>query len=164
MEMRLIGQLVHAESAANRVVQSLQQRINVVKAKVSGAPAVSVYMEVGYVAPTAYVFGGGSFGDDLIRDAGGTNVFGSDTANGGYPSVDDESIVAANPQVIVLTEDPSFGGDPNLVYQRHGWSVISAVKAHRVYVLNSDESQRAGPRLVDALEQLAKLLHPDLFS
>jgi len=163
MEIRLVGQLVHAEAVANQVVAGLEQRINVVKSKVAGAPAVSVYMEVGYVAPTAYVFGGTSFGDELIRDAGGTNVFGSDTANGGYPSVGDESIVAANPEVIVLTEDPTYGGNPSLVYQRHGWSVITAVQTHRVYLLNSDESQRAGPRLVDALLQLATLLHPNLF-
>jgi iron complex transport system substrate-binding protein len=164
LEIRLIGQLIHADAVANRVVAGLQQRIDTVKKAVAGAPKVSVYMEVGYIAPTAYVFGGTSFGDELIRDAGGTNVFGSDSANGGYPSVGEESIIAADPAVIVLTEDPTYGGNPSLVYQRKGWSVISAVQAHRVYALNPDESQRAGPRLVDALEQLARLLHPSLFS
>jgi iron complex transport system substrate-binding protein len=164
LEIRLVGQLIHAEAVANRVVAGLQQRIDVVKAKVAGAPKISVYMEVGYIAPNAYVFGGTSFGDELIRDAGGTNVFGSDTGNGGYPTVGEESIIAANPQVVVLTENPAYGGDPSLVYQRQGWSVISAVQTHRVYALDPDESQRAGPRLVDALEQLAQLLHPNLFS
>jgi iron complex transport system substrate-binding protein len=164
LEIRLVGQLVHAQTQADKVVSDLQARIAAVKAKVAGSAPLSVYMEVGYVAPNAYVFGGTSFGDDLIRDAGGSNVFGSDTANGGYPSVGDESIIGADPQVIILTEDPAYGGDPALVSKRPGWSVISAVKNHQVYVLNSDESQRAGPRLVDALEQLAKLLHPSLFS
>ncbi|MGO8947401.1 MAG: ABC transporter substrate-binding protein [Ktedonobacterales bacterium] len=164
LEIRLVGQLVHAESAANQLVASLEQRIAAVKAKVAGATPVSVYMEVYYSAPTAYVFGGTSFGDELIRDAGGTNVFGDDSANAGYPNVDEESIIAANPQVIILTEDAADGGIPALVYQRPGWSVISAVKSHRVYALNTDESERPGPRLVDALEQLAMLLHPDRFS
>jgi iron complex transport system substrate-binding protein len=164
LEIRLIGQLIHAEAAANREVAGLEQRINTVKAKVASALKVSVYMEVGYIAPSAYVFGGTSFGDELIRDAGGTNVFGSDSANGGYPTVGDESIIAANPQVIILTEDAAYGGDPSLVYQRKGWSVILAVQNHRVFALDPDESQRAGPRLVNALEQLAQLLHPSLFS
>ena len=164
LEIRLVGQLAHDGTAADQLVASLQQRIAAVKAKVAGAPKVSVYMEVGYVAPTAYVFGGTSFGDELIRDAGGTNVFGSDRSNGGYPSVGDESIIAANPQVIILTEDPAYGGNPAQLYQRTGWSVISALKNHQVYALNPDESQRAGPRLVDALEQLARLLHPSLFA
>jgi iron complex transport system substrate-binding protein len=164
LEIRLVGQLVHGEAQASQLVSSLEARIAAVKAKVAASAPVSVYMEVGYVAPTAYVFGGASFGDELIRDAGGTNVFGSDSANGGYPSVGNESIITADPEVIILTEDPAYGGDPAQVYQRAGWSVISAVKNHRVYLLNSDESQRAGPRLVDALEQLARLLHPSLFA
>jgi iron complex transport system substrate-binding protein len=164
LEIRLVGQLVHAEAQAEQIVSGLEARIAAVKARVAGSAPVSVYMEVGYVAPTAYVFGGTSFGDELIRDGGGTNVFGADSDNGGYPSVGNESIISANPGVIILTEDPAYGGDPAQVYQRSGWSVISAVKNHRIYVLNPDESQRAGPRLVDALEQLAKLLHPSLFA
>jgi iron complex transport system substrate-binding protein len=164
LEIALVGQLVHSEAQAVQTVSSLEARIAAVKARVAGSAPPSVYMEVGYVAPTAYVFGGTSFGDELIRDAGGTNVFGADTANGGYPSVGNESIISADPQVIILTEDTAYGGDPAQVYQRTGWSVISAVKNHRIYLLNSDESQRAGPRLVDALEQLARLLHPSLFA
>ena len=166
LEIRLIGQLIHAEAAANRVVASAcSSASTAVKAKVAGAPTVSVYMEVGYVAPTAYVFGGTSFGDELIRDAGGTNVFGGDSANGGYPSVGEESIIAANPQVIILTEDPAYGGDPSQVYSRDRVvGDLGGAEPAKSTLLNSDESQRAGPRLVDALEQLAKLLHPALFS
>jgi iron complex transport system substrate-binding protein len=164
LEIQLVGQLVHSEAQADQIVSGLEARIAAVRTKVAGSTPVSVYMEVGYVAPTAYVFGGTSFGDELIRDAGGTNVFGADSANGGYPSVGNESIISADPEVIILTEDPAYGGDPAQVYQRPGWSVISAVKNHRIYVLNPDESQRAGPRLVDALEQLAKLLHPNAFA
>jgi iron complex transport system substrate-binding protein len=165
MEMRLVGQLVHAEAAADALVASLQQRIAAVRTKVAGATPVRVYMEADDSTPgKPYVFGGGTFGDELIRDAGGVNIFSSNTTNGGYPQVSDESIIAANPQVIVLTEDPSYGGNPALVYKRPGWSAITAVQQKRVYAINPDLVQRAGPRLVDGLEQLAKLLHPDLFS
>jgi ABC-type Fe3+-hydroxamate transport system substrate-binding protein len=65
--------------------------------------------------------------------------------------------------VIILTEDPQYGGDPQQVYIRTGWSGIAAVKSHRVYNINPDIVSRPGPRLVDALEQLAKLIHPELF-
>lgn len=165
VEMRLVGQLVHAEGAANTLAASLQQRIDAVKQKVAAAPTVSVYMEADDSTPgKPFVFGGGSYGDELIRDAGGTNIFASDTSNGGYPQVSDESIIAANPQVIVLTEDPNYGGKPELVYQRAGWSGVSAVQNKRVYAINPDLVQRPGPRIVDGLEQLAKMLHPDLFS
>ena len=165
VEMRLVGQLVHAENAANALVNSLQQRIDTVKRTVASAPPVSVYMEADDSTPgKPFVFGGGTFGDEIIRDAGGTNIFGSDTANAGYPQVSDETVIAANPQVVVLTEYPNYGGNPQLVYQRNGWSSISAVRNTRVYAINPDLVQRAGPRLVDGLEQLAKMLHPGLFS
>lgn len=164
-EIRLVGQLVHAESAANALVDSLQKRIDAIKKKVASAPRVSVYMEVDDSAPgKPFVSGGGSFGNELIQDAGGTNIFASDTASGGYPQVSDESIIAANPQVIVLTEDPKYGGNPQLVYQRTGWSSIPAVQNHRVYELVPDLTQHGSQRLVDGLEQLAKDLHPELFS
>lgn len=164
-EMRLVGQLVHEEATANKLVDSLTQRIDAVKKKVASAPAVSVYMEADDSTPgKPFVFGGGSFGDELIRDAGGTNIFGGDTSNGGYPQVSDESVIAANPQVIVLTEDPNYGGNPQAVYQRNGWSGVSAVQNKRVYAISPDLVQRPGPRVVDGLEQLAKMLHPDLFN
>ncbi len=164
-EIRLVGQLVHAETTADTLATSLQQRIDAVRQKLAHAPAVSVYMESDDSTPgKPFAVGGGTFGDELIRDAGGANIFGSDNANGGYPQVSDESIIAANPQAIVLTEDPQYGGNPQLVYSRPGWSVISAVQHKQVFALNPDLVQRPGPRIVDALEQLAKMLHPDLFA
>jgi ABC-type Fe3+-hydroxamate transport system substrate-binding protein len=163
-ELRLVGQLVHAEATANTLASDLQRRIDAVKAAVKGHPTVSVYMEADDSTPgKPYVFGGGTFGDELIRDAGGANVFGSNSTNSGYPQVNDEAILAANPQVIILTEDPHYGGDTSQVAKRPGWSVVDAVKNGRVYQMNPDLFQRLGPRVVDGLEQLAKVLHPDLF-
>ncbi len=163
-DLRLVGQLVHAEATANALANDLQRRIDAVKAAVKGQPTVSVYMEADDSTPgKPYVFGGGTFGDELIRDAGGTNVFGSNSTNSGYPQVNDEAILAANPQVIILTEDPHYGGDPSQVAKRPGWSVVEAVKNGRVYQMNPDLFQRLGPRVVDGLEQLAKVLHPDQF-
>ncbi len=162
-EIRLVGQLTHAQSTANSLVNGLQQRINAVTQKVATAPKVTVYMEVGYTPPPPYAFGGGSFGDNLITAAGGTNIFAGDTSGGGYPQVSEEAIIKDNPQVIILTEDPQYGGDPAKVAQRPGWSQVAAVQNHRIYAINPDLAERPGPRMVDALEQLAKDLHPELF-
>jgi iron complex transport system substrate-binding protein len=164
-EIRLVGQLVHAYPAADTLATSLQRRIDAVKHKAAGAAAVTVYMEADYSTPgKPYTFGGGSFPDEMIRDAGGANVFGSDTEADGYPQVSDEAVIAANPQIIILTEDPSYGGNPQLVYSRPGWSAIAAVKSQKVYAIDGNLVGRTGPRIVDGLEQLAKDLHPDLFS
>lgn len=166
IEIRLIGQLVHAYPTAAALASSLQVRIDTVKRKAPAAQPVTVYMEADDCCPSGnpYVFGGGSFGDEMIRDAGGTNLFGTNTHNGGYPQVSYEVVIAANPQVIILTEDPQYGGDPQTVPARPGWSSIDAVKNHRVYAIVTALISRPGPRIVDGLEQLAQDLHPELFS
>ena len=163
-EIRLVGQLTHTTDTADALVKSLQQRIDAVKQKVASAQPVSVYMEVGFTPPPPYAVGGGSFENDVLTDAGGRNIFATQTDNGGFPSVSVESIIAGNPQVIILTEEPAYGGDPQQVYARPGWTGTAAIKSHSVYTINPDIVSRPGPRLVDALEQIAKMLHPDLFS
>ncbi|HEX5440076.1 MAG TPA: ABC transporter substrate-binding protein, partial [Ktedonobacterales bacterium] len=130
-EIRLIGQLTHTTATADALVKSLQQRIDAVNQKVASAPPVSVYMEIGFTPPPPYAVGGGSFENDVLTDAGGRNIFAAQTDNGGFPSVSVESIIAANPQVIILTEEPTYGGDPQQVYTRPGWAGIAAVKLHR---------------------------------
>jgi len=158
-EIRLIGQLTHAESAANTLASSMQKSIDAVKAKVASASKPSVYMELYYGNGPTYVFGGGSFGDELISDAGGVNVFHSDTSGAGYPAVNNEAIIAANPQIIILTD----GATPAQVAARPGWGAISAVKSGQIYSIDPNLTQRPGPRIIQGLQDVAKDIHPDLF-
>lgn len=161
-EIRLVGQLVHAYPAANTLVDSLQQRIEAVKTKVASATPVSVYMEQDDSVPgKPYTFGKGSFADELIRDAGGANVFGTNSENGGDPQVSDEAVIAANPQVILLAEE---GVTPQSIGARTGYSTIAAVRNNKVYAIDENLISRTGPRIVDGLEQIAKDLHPTLFA
>ncbi|HEX8994570.1 MAG TPA: ABC transporter substrate-binding protein [Ktedonobacterales bacterium] len=158
-EIRLIGQLTHAESAANTLANNMQKSIDSVKAKVASAQKPTVYMELYYGNGPTYVFGGGSFGDELITDAGGVNVFHGDTSGGGYPAVNNEAIIAANPQVIILTD----GATPAQVAARPGWSALAAVKSGAIYSIDPNLTQRPGPRIIQGLNDLAKDMHPTLF-
>jgi len=67
-----------------------------------------------------------------------------------------------NPQVILLG-DAAYGVTIESVKARPGWEALDAVQNNRVYAFNDDLGSRPGPRLVDGLEELAKLLHPELF-
>ena len=163
-ELKLVGQLVHADAAADAQLASLQSRVDAVTHKVAGAQTPSIYMEDGTYNDQYSTFGKGSYGDDLIHLAGGNNIFATDSDSGGFPNVGAESIIQANPAVIVTVEGTAVGGDPKAVAARPGWSAIAAVQNGRVYALNSDDFSRPdAPRLVNALEELAKALHPDLF-
>ncbi|HEX7734380.1 MAG TPA: ABC transporter substrate-binding protein [Ktedonobacteraceae bacterium] len=164
-EILTVGKLTFTEDAASKLVAQLQQQISQVKAKVAGTKAPKVMIEADdSVAGKPYVFGGGSFGDQLIADANGVDVFHDNTTGGGFPQVTDEAVFSANPQYLILTEDPTYGGSVNAVYQRNGWSVIDAVKQHQVVRINSNLIGRPGPRLVEGLQCLAQIIHPTSFS
>src|SRR6266849_5706368 len=102
--------------------------------------------------------------NQLLQDANGINIFHANTSNGGYPQVTDEAIIAANPQFVILTEDPVYGGNPALVYKRPNWSSIEALQVRQVYHLNVNIIQHPSQRLVDGLRCLAQLIHPARFS
>jgi iron complex transport system substrate-binding protein len=161
----LVGRLTFTKETAQTDVNQLQQRINSIKTMVAGTTAPKVLLEVDDSAPgKPYVFGGDSFGDELLQDANGTNIFHDNTSNGGYPQVTDEAIISADPQFVILTEDPAYGGSPALVYKRPNWSSIDALKLHHVYRINANIIQHPSQRLVDGLVCLAQLIHPDKFS
>lgn len=161
----LVGRLTLTEDTATTVVQQLQQQVDQIKAKVAKATAPSVLLELDdSTLGKPYVFGGGSFGDEMLQDANAVNIFHDNSSNNGYPQVTDEAIIKANPQFVLLTEDPQYGGDPSLVYQRANWGSIDAVKLHHVYHINVDIMQHPGPRLVEGLQCMAQIVHPDKFS
>ncbi len=163
-EILLVGRLTSTENTARTVVNQLQQRIEQIKAAVAGTTAPKVLLEVDDSAPgKPYVFGGGSFGDELLQDANGVNIFHDNSSNGGYPQVTDEAIISANPQFVILTEDPAFGGNPALVYKRPNWNGIAALTLHQVYRINVNIIQHPSQRLVDGLLCLAQIIHPDKF-
>jgi iron complex transport system substrate-binding protein len=164
-EIMTVGKLTFTQDAAAKLVEQLQQQISQIKAKVAGTAAPKVLIEADYSVPgKPYVFGGGSFGDELIQDASGVNVFHGNTSGGGFPQVTDEAVISANPQYLILAEDPSYGGDVNAVYRRTGWGVITALKQHHVVRINPNLIGRPGPRLVEGLQCLAQTIHPDKFS
>ena len=164
-EILTVGKLTFTQDAAEKLVTHLQQQISQVEAKVAGTSAPKVMIEADDSVPgKPYVFGGGSFGDELIQDANGIDVFHSNTSGGGFPQVTDEAVISADPQFIILTEDPAYGGSVSAVYQRPNWGTIDALKLHQVLRINSNLIGRPGPRLVEGLQCLAQVIHPTKFS
>jgi ABC-type Fe3+-hydroxamate transport system substrate-binding protein len=161
----LVGRLTFTEDTAHTVVNQMQQQMSAVKSMVAGTTAPKVLLEVDdSTSGKPYVFGDGSFGDELLQGANGVNIFHDNSSNGGYPQVTDEAIIVANPQFVILTEDPAYGGNPALVYKRPNWGGIDALKLHHVYHINANIMQHPSQRLINGLLCLAQLIHPDKFS
>jgi iron complex transport system substrate-binding protein len=121
---------------------------------------VSLFYEMDGTDPAKpYTAGKGTFITQLIERAGGHNIA-SDLE--GYPQLSLEQVVAADPAFIILG-DVRYGVTPESIAERPGWENLSAVKNGKVFPFNDDLVSRPGPRLVDALEELAKMLRPELF-
>lgn len=157
--LSLVGQVADANAEAAKLRGELQARIDAVGARLRGATSKPrVFFELD--PKSFYTVGPKSFIDDLITRAGGANI--AADAQTPYPQLSQEVIIAKDPQVIILS-DEGQGVTPDSVKARPGWANISAVKDNRIIAVNPDLTNRPGPRVVDALEQLAKALHPELF-
>ncbi|MCL4530267.1 MAG: cobalamin-binding protein [Chloroflexi bacterium] len=162
--LQIVAQLTGHESDASTLIDSLKSRVAAVDAKISGVTAKPVvFYEIDATDPTKpYTYGPGTFGDALITEAGGENFSDAAGIKDAYPQVSLEQIVATNPQIIILG-DSAYGVTPDSVKSRPGWDTIDAVKNGLIFPFDDNLVSRPGPRLVDGLEQLAKLLHPELF-
>jgi iron complex transport system substrate-binding protein len=159
--LMLVAQMTGHTDETAKLVDSLKARVQAVDNKIAPLSSkFSVFYELDGTDPAKpYTAGKGTFITLLIDRAGGYNIA-SDID--GYPQLSLEQVVAADPAFIILG-DARYGVSPESIAQRPGWENLSAVKNEHVVPFNDDLVSRPGPRLVDALEELAKLLRPELF-
>ncbi len=158
--IKLVGKITGREEEAKALTAAMRKRIDAVAKAVEGREKPRVFWELSSDLWTA---GPGSFINDLIERAGGENI--AAEAEAPWVQLSSEAIVAADPEVIFLADHP-FGESAETVAARPGWSEISAVVNDRIIELSQEEidiTSRPGPRIVDALEMVAKVLHPDAF-
>jgi iron complex transport system substrate-binding protein len=102
-----------------------------------------------------------TFLGEIVERAGGANVFAD--VRGRYVQVSPEAILARDPEVILTAAREGGPVGAADFAARPGWSGVAAVAADRVHLLDGDLVSRPGPRVVEALERTAALLHPDRF-
>ena len=160
----LIGRIVDAEERAERLVRAMRQRAAVVLAKVRDAPRPRVFIELDAIDPNRpFTAGPGSFIDALIRLAGGENV--AALSRIAWPQFSLEELLRADPDMIILGNAlvPMNPQTPDLVGRRPGWKRLRAVRLGAIYPIETEVVSRPGPRVVEGLELLARLFHPDRF-
>jgi iron complex transport system substrate-binding protein len=154
----LLSKVVRKESAARTILKSLRTQITDVKQQVSGAVRRRVLVIVGYQPLIAA--GPGGYIDDLISLAGGVNVAAS--AQQPWPILSMEIVVAQAPEVIIEAGMGSERKTKETRWQDLG--SLPAVRQARVHTYPSDKILRPGPRVGQALEELARLIHPECFA
>jgi iron complex transport system substrate-binding protein len=160
--LRSVAALTGRESEGDALVAALRTRVAAITEQVALASARPVvYYELDATDPNApYTSGPGTFVDLLIKSAGGEN-FGA-SLSGEWVQVSVEELLSRQPDVIVLGDYTYGGVTAEQVRARAGWDALSAVQQNMVFTFDDNLVSRPGPRLVDGLEAMAKLLHPDL--
>lgn len=161
--IELLGRLTGREAGARRVVEEIKASLAGVAAKIETVPPAErrlVFYEVWgdplqSAGPNTYIH-------EIITLAGGRNLT-ADAATD-YPLIGYEVVVARDPEVIVY---PTFHGSTALTAEvlslRPGWASIRAVRLGAIYGIDADLMSRGGPRIGQAVRELARLLYPDLF-
>jgi iron complex transport system substrate-binding protein len=153
-----LAQIVGREKAGKELLSRLQGQIDRIRARIAGAQRRRVLMLVG-LRPLVAV-GKGTYIDELLTLAGGDNI--ADAAPQPWPHLPLEYVVAKAPHVIIDGGMGSERGAPGKNWADLG--SVPAVKDGRIYSYASDKILRPGPRVGEALEEIARLIHPECFA
>ena len=158
-QTELLGQIVGNVEQAESLVESMGKRVDAVAQRVPSGERPTVFYQV-WDNPLMTA-GPNSFIGELLNLAGGRNLFGETPIR--YPKVSPEVVVAGDPDVILAPSTHDTAVSPESILQRPGWGQVSAIRDKRVHLIDGDKVSRCGPRLVDALEEIASVLHPQQF-
>jgi len=163
-DIRTLGKIFGVEQRAAEVIENIQQRINNVTSKLASVTKKPKVLQLaGPPSWGLYSAGGDTFIGWLITAAGGENIA---SKYRGWPKLSYEDILSNNPDVIVITV---MNVDPKEVIEEISQTPLTnttAWKGGRVYVLTGEADNmisRPGPRIADALEMIAQIIHPEVF-
>ncbi|MBN1355230.1 ABC transporter substrate-binding protein [bacterium] len=163
-----IGGLCGVEIQAAELKSSLETEMNRMRKSVSDLPRPRVLVCVGrdYSASKldhVYIASGNSFHGELIDLAGGHNVYTGGLID--YPAVSGEGIIEMNPEVIVemvpamknrgLTRD-------GIVADWKSLPMVPAVEHNRIHIFSADYVSTPGPRVINIIRDLIRVLHPEI--
>jgi len=154
-----IGQVVNRDREARGILEGMRKRSQRVIELSRNLPRPKVFIQIGD-APMVTV-GKGSFADDLIRLAGGENIAGREKEV--YPRFGMEEILKRSPEVVVISSMNPKGDYQKVLQEWTRWKTLPAVKNSRIHLMDSDLIDRPSPRIIDGLEELARILHPERF-
>lgn len=149
--IRDLGVLLDARRAADSLEHAITGALDSVRTASKRRASVSVAYVLSISPPT--VAGPGTFINELIVIAGGSNVFGD--VRQPYPEINLEELLRRDPDVIVLARESTTDTGESLA-KLPGWRELRAVKAGRVHRVSPDYFNRSGPLMPRAARELAQ--------
>lgn len=154
-----VGGMVGREEESKKIVVNMISKKEEIAARTKSLPKPKVFFQIGY-APIITV-GRETLADDLIRLAGGKSISENELIS--YPLYSIETILSKAPEVIMISSMDRNKDYMNLVEKWRNWKSIPAVRMNTIHVIDSNLVDRPTPRIVEGLEALAKMIHPEVW-
>lgn len=163
-DVKRVGAALHVEDGAAALLADMDARIDNIRQRAGSAASRPGIACIEWIDP---LMAAGNWMPELVDIAGGRNLFG--LAGAHSPAMNFAELLAADPDLIVVMpcgfDIDRTCQDMHFLTAHSGWDSLKAVKAGRVYVADGNQYfNRPGPRVVESLEILAELIHPELFS
>ena len=152
-----IGEIVGKQDESRRMIGDMITRKENVVRLTRSLPQPKVFFQVGN-APIITV-GRGTLADDLIHLAGGRSISENERMN--YPLYGAETVISKAPEIIIISSMESKKSYSNLIKMWQNWKSIPAVKMNAIYVVDSNLVDRPTPRIVEGLEAIVRIIHPE---
>lgn len=162
-DMRRVATRLGAPERGDELVARLRERLSAIESRAKTAPARPTVACIEWIDP---LMAGGNWMPELVAMAGGINLFGK--AGQHSPRMAFDDIAAADPDVILIApcgfDMERTAADLPILTRRPEWPRIKAVREGRVYQADGNQYfNRPGPRILQSLEILAEILHPEIF-
>lgn len=160
LDIEFLARYVGAEARGAELIADIDTAVAEISLKASKiTEKKKVYFEMG-AAPYLYSCGKGTFIDEVIQLIGAENIYGGEE---GWLSNSEESVIAANPDVIV-TNVAYDGYDFNEIKSRAGWGDIPAVKNGAVFQVDANATSRPSQHIVEGIMAVAEAVYPEIYS
>jgi len=154
-----IAELCGKKKESDNLILTLKQRVDNVRKKVKNVYHPQVLFL--WSEEPLITAGKNTFTDNLIELAGGNNI--AHDSNIKYPKFSMEEILKRKPEIIITSAMDEDKSPKTILEKWQTWTDILAIKNKRVYSIDSDLLARPAPTIVDGLEKLAQIIHPELF-
>ncbi|MFD2682127.1 ABC transporter substrate-binding protein [Bacillus seohaeanensis] len=156
-----IGKITGTTKDAEEIVTTMKEDLDAIKEKVASVTEKKkVYVEVS-PAPEIFTTGKNTFMDQMLTTINAENAV-SDQE--GWVQMDQEAVIALNPDVIITTYGFYTENPKQQIMSRDGWQDMKALKEEQIYDVHSDLVTRTGPRLIEGVEEIAKAVYPEVFA
>lgn len=166
--IKKIGLATHREHAADRLIQSMQEKIHFHRTRLANVSQKSVLLILGISNDSMrelYGVGPKTFLGEMLALAGGKNILTESQAQ--YPKVSKEFIIHKSPEIIIEVGPKDILSREASKKRRQGWKIFStirAVKNNDIHIIGADYILIPGPRLVNIIPHFIKAIHPEIAS